>query len=96
MISGCQRICNNIGATQRGLGNLGNGFVRGATSEFKYILYITIVMMCRGKLSMLHLIFQVSVNLVSQQGLQVPRKLAIVMGREADGVTEEMLLAAQR
>ena len=43
-----------------------------------------------------YFMFQVSVNLMSQQGLQVPRKLAIVMGREADGVTEEMLQAAQR
>mgnify|MGYP006283112839 CR=1 FL=1 len=29
-------------------------------------------------------------------GLQVPRKLALVMGREADGVSAEMLAAAHR
>ena len=42
--------------------------------------------------------FQASVSLMEPQpaGAELPRKLAVVMGREADGVTEEMLQAATR
>ena len=45
-----------------------------------------------------HSHFQASVSLMEPQpaGTELPRKLAVVMGREADGVTEEMLQAATR